>query len=191
MLALRAERHPDVAPPAVRWLPFQLNPQLPPEGIPRAEYVARKFGGRTGVYERVTAVGHSVGIPFAFDRITVQPNTLNAHRLLMRAEDEDDGRQEALAEALFRAYFIEGADLTRLDTLADLAAAAGMDRAAALAYLAGDEDRAPLLEADAYFRERVNGVPYFIFNRKVGVSGAQEAEILLDAFEQALRQTTS
>lgn len=189
MLALRAERHPDVAPPAVRWLPFQLNPQLPPEGMPRAEYVARKFGGRTGVYERVTAVGRTVGIEFAFDRITVQPNTLNAHRVLMRAED--DGLQDAMAETLFRAYFTEGADLTSLDTLADLAAQAGMERAATLAYLSSDEDRAAILDADAYFRERVNGVPYFIFNRRVGVSGAQEAETLLDAFAQALQQTAS
>lgn len=185
MLALWRERHPDVAPPAVRWLPFELNPQLPPGGMPRAEYVAQKFGSREGVYDRVTAVGRTVGIEFAFDRITVQPNTFEAHRVLARAEDE--GVQDAVAEALFRAYFTEGADLTQRATLADIGASAGMDRAALAAYLDGDEYRDDIREGSGYLRERISGVPYFIVNRRLGISGAQEAEVLLEACERALQ----
>jgi predicted DsbA family dithiol-disulfide isomerase len=170
----------------VRWLPVQLNPQLPPEGMPRADYLERKFGNRKGAYERVAAVGKTVGIPFAFDRIAVQPNTVNAHRLLTYAERE--GRQDAMAEALFRAYFTQGADLTDPARLAAIAEEAGLDAAAVAAYLAGDEDRAEVLEADGNARNSgmVDGVPFFIFNRKVGVPGAQEATALLDALEQSL-----
>jgi len=92
----------EVGQPAVRWLPFQLNPQIPEGGMPRAEYLTRKFGNPKGNYARVTAVGAGVGIPFAFDRITVQPNTIDAHRLLTYADRE--GRQDETAEALFLEY---------------------------------------------------------------------------------------
>jgi len=171
----------------VRWLPFQLNPDLPESGIPRAEYVARKFGARgPGVYSRVAAVGNQVGIPFAFDNIKVQPNTVKAHRLLHYAEKA--GRQDALAEELFRAYFIEGANLTDTATLAGVAARAGLDREAVAAYLAGDEDRALIGQADLEARASgIGGVPFFIFNRKIGVSGAQDPDALLEAMEQALQ----
>ena len=85
-MSLYHERHPDGPEPAVRWLPFQLNPDLPEDGIPREDYVARKFGARgKGVNERVTLAGRQVGIPFAYEKMKVQPNTLNAHRLLCYA----------------------------------------------------------------------------------------------------------
>ena len=169
----------------MRWLPFQLNPDIPEGGMPRAEYVARKFGARgPGVYSRVAAVGSQVGIPFAFENIKVQPNTLTAHRLLCYAERA--GKQDALAEELFRAYFIEGANLTDRDALADIAARAGLDRAAVAAYLASDEDRALVEQGDMEARNAgIGGVPFFIFNRKIGVSGAQDPEVLLEAMEQA------
>jgi predicted DsbA family dithiol-disulfide isomerase len=170
----------------VRWLPFQLNPDLPESGIPRAEYVARKFGARgPGVYSRVAAVGSQLGIPFAFDNIKVQPNTVKAHRLLHFAERA--GRQDELAEELFRAYFIEGANLTDASTLADIAERAGIERAAASGFLAGEEGRELVERADAETRAAgIGGVPFFIFNRKIGVSGAQDAEVLLEAMEQAI-----
>jgi predicted DsbA family dithiol-disulfide isomerase len=172
----------------VRWLPFQLNPDLPEGGIPRAEYIQRKWGSRGGAnYSRVAGVGATVGIPFAFDRIQVQPNTLMAHRLLYYAER--DSRQDEVSEELFRAYFIEGANLTDIDTLADAAAKAGLDRKAVADYLASDADRDLIATADLDARNAgIGGVPFFIFNRKIGVSGAQDPEVLLDAMEQALRE---
>lgn len=170
----------------MRWLPFQLNPHLPEQGIPRAEYLERKFGSRTRTYDRVAVVGATVGIPFAFDRIAVQPNTVSAHRLLLLADRE--GRQDDMAEALFRAYFTEGADLTDAATLVSIAERAGLDRAGVAEYLAGDEDRDAVLAADRSARESgaIEGVPFFIFNRKLGVSGAQETATLLDALERSL-----
>jgi predicted DsbA family dithiol-disulfide isomerase len=172
----------------VRWLPFQLNPDLPEGGIPREEYVARKFGARgKGVYDRVTVAGQQVGIPFAYEKMKVQPNTLNAHRLMLYAERT--GKQDELAEELFRAHFIEGANITDRETLADVAARAGLDRKAVAAYLASDEDRALIQRADVEARSAgIGGVPFFIFERKVGVSGAQDPEALLEAMEQALQE---
>ena len=187
---LYRERFPDAAGPAVRWLPFQLNPDLPETGITRAEYLQRKFGNPNRSYANVAAVGASVGIPFAFDRIKVQPNTVNAHRLMHYAEQK--GRQDETAEELFLAYFIEGANLTNKDTLADIGARAGLERQALAEYLAGDADRERVQGADLEARNAgVGGVPFFIFNRKVGVSGAQEPETLLDAMLQAEKDASS
>jgi len=172
----------------VRWLPFQLNPDLPENGIPREDYVARKFGTRgKGVNTRVTAAGAQVGIPFAYEKMVVQPNTLNAHRLMYYAERV--GQQDALAEELFKAHFIEGANLTDREVLADVAARAGLDRAAVVAYLAGDADRDSVERADVEARSAgIGGVPFFIFNRKIGVSGAQDPDALLEAMEQATQR---
>jgi predicted DsbA family dithiol-disulfide isomerase len=171
----------------VRWLPFQLNPDLPEGGIPRADYVARKFGpGHKGVNERVVAIGRQLGIGFEYEKMKVQPNTLNAHRLMLFAEDA--GKQDELAEALFHAHFAEGANLTDAETLADVAARAGLDREAAVAFIAGDEGRDLVARADVEARNAgIGGVPFFIFNRKIGVSGAQDPETLLQAMEQALK----
>ena len=170
----------------MRWLPFQLNPDLPASGMPRKEYIERKWGAGRGpeVYARVSGVGREVGVPFAFENITVQPNTLDAHRLLNYADQH--GRQDDVAEELFKAYFVEGLDLTSVETLADIAARAGLDRTAAVAYLTSDADRDLIAQADTEARTAgIGGVPFFIFNRKVGVSGAQGEDVLLQAMEQA------
>ena len=115
----------------------------------------------------------------------MQPNTLNAHRLLNYAEQH--ARQGEVAEVLFNAYFIEGANLTDIDTLAGIAQKAGLDQAAAKAYLASDADRDTVANADTEARNAgIGGVPFFIFNCAVGVSGAQEADTLVDAMKQAM-----
>jgi predicted DsbA family dithiol-disulfide isomerase len=170
----------------VRWLPFQLNPDLPASGMPRREYIERKWGPGRGpeVYSRVAGVGREVGVPFAFDNISVQPNTLEAHRLLTYAERE--GRQDEVAEELFKAYFIEGVNLTDREALADVGARGGLDREAVLAYLSSDTDLERVKQADIEARGAgIGGVPFFIFDQKVGVSGAQGADVLLKAMEQA------
>lgn len=168
----------------MRWLPFQLNPGIPEEGMSRAEYLQRKFGSPHRSYANVAAVGASVGIPFAFEKIKVQPNTVNAHRLMHYADQR--GRQDEMAEELFRAYFIEGANLADRDTLADIGARAGFEREALTAYLAGGADRDMIDGADVEARNAgIGGVPFFIFNRKIGVSGAQEPATLLEAMLEA------
>ena len=179
------EQAPDEEQPAVRWLPFQLNPDLPEEGIPRKEYIERKFGpGGARNYSRVAGVGKEVGIDFAFDAITVQPNTVNAHRLMLYGAKH--GREDQVAESLFRAYFMEGANLTDKAALAAAGERAGLDRAKLEAHLASDEDRDTVLQADIEARQSgVNGVPFFIFNRRTAVSGAHEPATLLKAMLEA------
>ena len=168
----------------MRWLPFQLNPGLPEEGIARSEYLRRKFGNPNRSYANVAAAGASVGIPFAFDRIAVQPNTVNAHRVMHYADQR--GRQDEMAEELFRAYFIAGANLADPAVLADIGARAGFEREALAAYLASDADRDLIARADIEARNAgIGGVPFFIFDRRIGVSGAQEPDTLLDAMVQA------
>ena len=172
----------------MRWLPFQLNPDLPERGIPRREYIERKWGPGRGpeVYGRVAAAGRTVGLPFAFENITVQPNTMQAHRLLHYAGQH--GRQDEMAEALFKSYFIEGANIADPDTLAEIAARAGLDREKVAAYLGSDADREVVAQGDIEARSAgIGGVPFFVFNRRVGVSGAQESETLVEAMEQAAR----
>ena len=112
------EQAPDEEPPAVRWLPFQLNPDLPEEGISRQAYIERKWGPAGNKYERVAAVGREVGIDFAFSDIKVQPNTVNAHRLMLYGAKH--GHEDEVAESLFAGYFKEGANLTDRKTLADI-----------------------------------------------------------------------
>ncbi len=187
-MSLYRERHPDGPKPAVRWLPFQLNPDLPESGIPREEYVARKFGTRgKGVNERVALAGRQVGIPFDYEKMSVQPNTLQAHRLLLFAETR--GKQDELAEELFRSHFTQGANLTDRATLADIAARAGIERQEAADYLSGEEGREAIAQADVEARSAgIGGVPFFIFDRTIGVSGAQDPDSLLSAMEQALKK---
>jgi len=181
-----AEQAPDEEPPAVRWLPFQLNPDLPPQGISRQDYIERKWGKAGNKYERVSAVGREVGIPFAFDDIKVQPNTVDAHRLMLYGLKH--GREDEVAESLFRGYFMEGANLTDKSALAAIGERAGLERAPLDAYLATDEDRDVILQGDIEARQNgVNGVPFFIFNRKAAVSGAHEPETLLKAMLDAAK----
>jgi predicted DsbA family dithiol-disulfide isomerase len=179
------ERRPDEEEPAVRWLPFQLNPDLPVKGIPRQEYLERKFGpGHAHSYARVAGVGREVGIDFAFDHITVQPNTLNAHRLMLYAAKQ--GYEDEVAENLFRAYFLEGTNLTDAAALVSVGERAGLDRAALTAHLASDDGRADVLRADRDARQAgINSVPFFVFDRRTAVSGAQAPETLLQAMLEA------
>ena len=181
----RADHHDEAL--VVRWHPFQLNPQLPPGGVPRREYLEMKFGGperAKEIYARVVAAGKRAGIDFAFDSIAVQPNTIDAHRLLNLAGER--GSQDAMSEALFSRYFLEGADLSNRDTLADIAQSAGLDRDQTIEYLASDADRELIEEQDRRARSiGVEGVPFFIFNQQVALSGAQPPEVIGNAMQQA------
>ena len=183
-LQVLAAEEPDTKIEVV-WRPFELNPQLAAEGIERSRYLELKFGNRApDIYARVSAVGRSVGIEFAFERIVRQPNTLPAHQLIELAREKN--LHDAVVEALFRAYFLDGVDLSQADNLVQIAAAAGLDTAAAGACLGDDAQRAAVAEQEEQARELgVEGVPFFIFAGQLAVSGAQEAEVLVRAFRQA------
>jgi predicted DsbA family dithiol-disulfide isomerase len=176
--------------PLVSWHPFQLNPDLPREGIDRSVYLAEKFGGsrRTAeIYERVRAAGSTVGIDFAFEKIDRQPNTLDAHRLISWAQAQ--GSAEEVVERLFRAYFLDGRFIGDRDVLAAIAGEAGLSMEAARAHLASSEGAAAVAQMDRQTRELgVTGVPFFIFGSKIAVSGAQEPAVLIGAMSEAMRE---
>ncbi len=160
----------------ILWRPFELNPALPPEGMDRQAYRRAKFGSlerSRELEQRVSDAGRPDGIDFAFDRIRRTPNTFHAHRLLARARRE--GRQDAVAEALFRSYFLEGRDVGDLAVLADLASVASLDPA----FLATDaEAGAVRAEERAGLALGIQSVPCFVFNGRLAVSGAQSPDVL-------------
>jgi predicted DsbA family dithiol-disulfide isomerase len=172
---------------AVRWHPFQLNPDLPQAGISRKRYLEDKFGGSdraAQIYARVSAAGASVGIAFAFDRIEIQPNTRDAHRLVAWAQSHGDASD--LVERLFHAYFVDGRALGDHAVLAAIAGEAGLPSDEARRLLDSGEGMDAIALMDQRAREiGVQGVPFFIFNQRIAVSGAQEPDTLLDAIAQA------
>ena len=171
----------------IRWHPFQLNPDLPQGGVPRKAYLEDKFGGperAAQIYARVSAAGKMVDIPFAFDRIERQPNTRDAHRLINWVQAQGDASD--LVERLFHAYFLEGRAIGDHAVLAAIAGEAGLDSAAARILLDSDAGVDAIAVMDGRAREiGVQGVPFFIFNQHIAVSGAQEPDVLLDAIAQA------
>lgn len=178
--------------PVIRWHPFQLNPDLPREGVDRRSYLEEKFGGTqraSEIYERVKAVGRQAGLALDFDRIERQPNTLDAHRLVAWAQAAGNP-VDALIEALFRAYFIEGRYIGDREVLAAIAGEAGLDPAQALAWLNSEEGARDIGRMDRQARSMgISGVPFFIFNQRLGVSGAQGSVALADALVQSRRPT--
>ena len=166
---------------SIAWRAFQLNPWMPPEGIGRKAYLEAKFGSRDAsrIYDGIRRVGAAEGIDFRFDRIPRTPNTLNAHRLIRLAATE--GCQDAVVEALFQAYFLEGRDIGDLAVLADIGETAGLD---ARMPLEADAERASVRAEDARARQMgIQGVPCFIIDRSYAVSGAQEPEYFLPVFD--------
>ncbi|MGZ8272942.1 MAG: DsbA family oxidoreductase [Burkholderiaceae bacterium] len=175
--------------PEVRWHPFQLNPDIPLGGVDRRSYLETKFGGperAREIYARVEAAGREVGIAFAFELIERQPNTVDVHRLIAWAQSIASERVDGLVERLFKAYFTEGTNIGEIHELARLAGEVGYDTAAALAHLQSSEGRAEIAAADQQTKAMgIGGVPFFIFNRRLAVSGAQPPEVLADALAQA------
>ena len=175
-------------PVKVRWLPFQVNPGMPKEGISRKEYRINKFGSWERSQQRdanVVAVGETAGIYFDFDRIERTPNTVDAHRLIWLADQH--GSQNAIVEALFRAYFTDGRDISNRQTLIDVVADAGLQRPRAIAILDSDEGMVSITEVEGLSqRHGVNGVPFFIINDKITLSGAQQPDTFVEAFRRVV-----
>lgn len=170
----------------IGWRPFQLNPDMPAGGIGRQDYLEQKFGGAENakrVYDPVHEAGKAEEIPFAFGDIPTTPNTVNSHRLVRKSAEF--GKQDAIVERLFNAYFIEGKDVEDPASLADVAAEAGLDRDQMLAYLESEEDVETIKLEDTMARQMgIQGVPFFIVNRKYGISGAQDPSVFLEVFEK-------
>lgn len=167
------------------WRPFQLNPDMPAEGMPRDAYLAAKFGGSAHadrIYATVTEAGSTVDIPFAFDRIRRTPNTRDAHRLIRYASAA--GQADAIVEALFCAYFLDGRDIGDHATLAEIAEESGLNGAQVGAWLDTPADVEDVIAEDRSARRLgINAVPCFIFDRQYAISGAQEPEFFLPVFD--------
>jgi predicted DsbA family dithiol-disulfide isomerase len=163
--------------PTIRWLPFELNPDMPQAGMPRAEYRARKFGAQRSAEldARMEALGREDGVAFAFNRMQRTPNTRRAHMLIAHATDEGFG--DAVVEALFRAYFEEARDIGDPEVLAEIAAAQGLAGEGVRAALDNEvlRDRVVLLERRAA-EIGIGGVPFFILESGQVVSGAQSSK---------------
>lgn len=175
----------------IRWLPFQLNPTMPSEGMGRRQYLAAKFGGADRAerqYDRLRETGREVGIEFAFERIDTTPNTINSHRLIHFAQNI--GKQALIVEALFQAYFFEGEDIGDVDVLTKIGTAAGLEAAALGRYLASDEDRSHIVGLDEKMRRiGISGVPCFIVEDEYAISGAQSPEIFHQIFDLVRQET--
>jgi predicted DsbA family dithiol-disulfide isomerase len=187
-LELYRRREPESPEPQLAYHPFELNPDIPAAGIARSDYIARKFGARGYVaHDRLVHAGAQLGIPFAFDRIERQPNTRSAHALIEWARRR--GVQGAVKEALMRSFFVEGLDLTDAQTLVGTAVGAGLDRKEAEACIADEDLRRFVAEEEEKARGMgVQGVPFFVFNSRLAVEGAQPPELLLEAMLEAEKQ---
>ena len=176
------------APVSVRWLPFFLNPDTPPAGEPYRPFLERKFGGAAAVealWARVAQAGAAAGIDFAFDRIALRANTLAAHRLIHRFQARGS-TAAALVDAIFAAGFCAGRFIGDPAVLADLSAQCGEDHGTVLAWLRSDAAADAVLAQAARIRQTgIDGVPFFLFNGRLAVSGAQPPEVLLDALQRA------
>jgi predicted DsbA family dithiol-disulfide isomerase len=191
--ALRAGGRPDLEV-AVRWRPFFLDPTLPREGVDKLAHYRRKFGEErmAQMIPYMRAVGAKESPPIAFSYGGRIGNTLDSHRLLALAYEQGGAAlQGELVEALFRAYFEAERDVGSRDVLADAAAAAGMDRAAVAAFLASDAKADDVkAEVEAFRRKhRVSGVPFFVLNGRLTLSGAQDVETFVDALQEAAQQS--
>jgi predicted DsbA family dithiol-disulfide isomerase len=169
------------------WHPFQLQPTLPKRGVPWDAFSQQKFGGveqRRAAFAQVVQNGSNEGIQFDFERMPVAPNTQDAHRLVLHASSLGHGY--AMAKKLFEAYFTQAVNITDPQELERLALEVGLDSSQVRSLLEGtqhqDEVNQSQLEAEEL---GIHGVPFYIFNRKYALSGAQPSEVFKQAIEQA------
>ena len=181
-IAMRPEMVPEV-----NWYPFQLNPEIPEEGIERELYLSLKFGGIERAKEIYRAVGEasaSEDLDFNLSAIKRMPNSLRSHRLLHFSKIKN--AQHAVVENLFRSYFFHGTDIGSVESLLEIAKDSGLDPKQVRCYLESDEDLELVRNQDTQSRKMgVSGVPCFIIADEYAISGAQEPEVFLQVFDAA------
>ena len=172
---------------AVRWKPFELNPGMPKEGVPRRVYRQAKFGSMEysdKLDARVSQAGRAVGLDFHFERVNWTPNTFDAHRLIWIAGQK--GAQDAVAEGLFRAYFETGRNIGETAVLVEVAQAAGLDGGKISKLLASGAGTPEVREELERSHDiGVDSVPTICVNGDPLISGAAPAEQLAATFLKA------
>ncbi|MCW5733129.1 MAG: DsbA family oxidoreductase [Enhydrobacter sp.] len=178
---------------AISWRPFQLNPDMPSEGMTRDDYVRAKFGGGDRprqIYQAIAESGREAGIEFQFSKIRRTPNTVLSHRLVHWSAKQE--RQDEMVQELFKGYFEDGLDVGDLEILVECARRAGLDSELARTFLLSEEGRQEVVASDVYARRLgINGVPCFIVNRKYAVSGAQPPSAFVEVFNLAERDAAT
>ena len=171
----------------INWKMFQLNPLLPEKGIPRKDYLVSKFGNEKNssiIYKRIENAGRLAGIKFNFNKIQVQPNSLQAHRLIAFIQTKKPNSD--IVEAMFRHFFIDGQDIGKPLILKKIGLNLNIPETEITQYMSSNENRRKLLDENKKaLKIGIQGVPFFIFNDKLAVSGAQPVEIL----QQSLLKT--
>jgi len=182
-------QRPDLAV-EINWRPYQLDPTVPREGVERKAYMRAKFGDTErvkGMSGAIRDTGTELGIAFDFEKQTMRPNTIDSHRLVKWASSV--GLQDAIVEALFKAYFEDGRDIGDAAVLTEVAAACGMDSELVEELLASDADRdAVLKEAGLAGEMGVQGVPAFVFDGRYIITGAQDAAVLVRVIDKVLEK---
>lgn len=177
-------------PFVIEWHPFQLNPDMPVEGMDRRAYLEGKFGGKDGAvkaYAPVVEHAQTAGLTINFDAMERTPNTLNAHRLIHWAGIEQ--KQTEAVDALFKAYFVDGRDIGDDEVLGDIADSIGMDAAVVQKLLKTDNDIEETKSRDAHSRKMgVTSVPTFIVDNKHAVPGAQPPELWAKVISEIMEQ---
>ena len=186
------EAHPDHNF-SIEWHPFQLNPDMPDDGMDRTAYLEAKFGGPEGardVYGRIEQTARTAGLEIDFPAIKRTPNTLDAHRMIHWAGLE--GRQTAMVSRLFTAYFRDGQDIGEADVLLTIAKDIGLDRAMLERLLASDADADDIRARDAHARKRgVTGVPTFVLANQHVLTGAQPTELWEKVINEIAEQVST
>lgn len=174
----------------IRWHPFELNPQIPDRGIDRETHWREKFGDASRLADmvgRLIETGFALDIEFDFQAIAIQPNTRRAHELLHAAGES--GRADAVAEALFEAYFVHGQHIGDVATLEAIAKACGLDEAMIHDTL---YNRQYELSVDEHLRQGrdagVTSVPTFVIDGRHAFSGAQPPEFILKVIDHLARE---
>lgn len=169
------------------WRPFQLRPEMPASGEDWAAFAREKFGGAQraqAAFSHVATVGAADGLRFNFDRVASAPNTVDAHRLILLARKHD--REWEMADALFAAYFANGRNLNDEAQLIEIATGAGLDAETVRLYLHSDQDRDEVLRSQIEAgRLGITGVPFYVIDGRLGLSGAQPVEVFLRAIDAA------
>lgn len=172
------------------FLPFELNPDIPKTGADHKQYLSDKFGSKER-YEQLTDhvvnVAAGEGLRFDYAKQSVMPNTLDSHRLIQFAKKS--GKQAAIKEALMKAYFEQGVDLSKHENLANIAAQNGLDRNEVQSFLLSNEGAMEVKQMEQINYQRgISGVPFYIINNKYGVSGAQPSDAFVEILTEVISQ---